>query len=250
MKPVFKLDEEVQQVFAGPILDELNKDAYILVAVDKWSKLPTAKLVSNTTADNSLNFMQRYISNNRLPCRLTCNQAQTFRAKQIELFCKSNKIKLLFAPVDDHRSIGVVERLIQKLKRRLSVMKTDPNNTPFKIVSSLAEIFKKLTITPHRVTKNTPFEAHMGRKANTPLSKITTNSTTIWDNWDNAKHACLDRKNLTHPPIQAEIMHDLQSGQKMSWASSAEYRSPSLPRIVELWTVNHILTQVWKLEKR
>ena len=83
---------------------------------------------------------------------------------------------MLFAPVDDHRSIGVLEKLIQTLKRRLGIIKIDPNNTPFKIASSVAELIKTLRITPHEVTKIPPFEANMGRKANTPLSNITTNS--------------------------------------------------------------------------
>ena len=50
----------------------------------------------------------------------------------------------------------------------------------------------------------------MGGKTNTPLSNITTNSSPNNLNWETAKHACLDRKNLTHPPIPAELMHDLQ----------------------------------------
>ena len=39
MEPVVEPNEEVQLDFAGPLPNELNKDAYILVAVDKWSKL-------------------------------------------------------------------------------------------------------------------------------------------------------------------------------------------------------------------
>ena len=50
----------------------------------------------------------------------------------------------------------------------------------------------------------------MGRKPNTPLSNTATNSTPNNLNWENAKHACLDRKNLTKPPLPAEIMLDLQ----------------------------------------
>ena len=60
MEPVVEPNEEVQLVFAGPLPDELNKDAYSLVAIDKWSKFPTAKVVS---ADVAIKFMQRYISN-------------------------------------------------------------------------------------------------------------------------------------------------------------------------------------------
>ena len=80
-EPAVEPNEEVKLDFAGPLPDELNRDAYILVAIDKWSKFPTAKVVSNTTADIAIKFMQRYISNNRVLRRLRCDQAQTFRAK-------------------------------------------------------------------------------------------------------------------------------------------------------------------------
>ena len=106
--------------------------------------------------------MQRYISNNGVSRRLRCDQAQTFRAKKFQVFCKTNNIKLLFAPVDDHRAIGVVERIIQTLKRRLAVKKIDRSNTPYKLASDVAEIIKTLRITPHSLTKISPFEAHMG----------------------------------------------------------------------------------------
>ena len=50
----------------------------------------------------------------------------------------------------------------------------------------------------------------MDQKANTPLPNTTKNSSALNINWENAKYACLDRKNLIHHPIPAEIMHDLQ----------------------------------------
>ena len=60
--------------------------------------------------------------------------------KKFKLFCKTNNIKLLFSPVDDHRAIGVVGRMIQTLKRKLAVMKIDQTNTPYKLASDVAEI--------------------------------------------------------------------------------------------------------------
>ena len=95
MEPVVEPNEEVQLDFARPLPDELNKDAYILVAIDKWSKFSTAKVIYKTTADIAIKFMQRYIFNNGVPRRLGCDQAQTFRAKKFQFFCNSNKIKLL-----------------------------------------------------------------------------------------------------------------------------------------------------------
>ena len=40
MELVVKPNEKVQLDFAGPLPDELIREAYILVAVDKWSKFP------------------------------------------------------------------------------------------------------------------------------------------------------------------------------------------------------------------
>ena len=131
---VVEPNEEVQLDFTEALpTEELNKDAYIFVSNDKWSKLSTVKVVSNATTDIAIKIMQRYISKHGVPCKFRCDQAQTFRDLKSQFFCKSNNINLIFAPVDDHRSIGVVERLIQKLKRRrLGVMRIDKNNTPLK----------------------------------------------------------------------------------------------------------------------
>ena len=74
MEPVVEPNEEVRLDFAGPFPDELNRDAYILVAIDKWSKFPTA-----------IKFMQRHISNNGVARRLRCDQAQAFRAKKFRI---------------------------------------------------------------------------------------------------------------------------------------------------------------------
>ena len=67
MKYVVEPNEEGQLDVAGPLPDELKKDEYILVAIDKWSKFLMAKVLSNTTVDIAMKFMQCYIVNNGLP---------------------------------------------------------------------------------------------------------------------------------------------------------------------------------------
>ena len=87
MEPVLKPNEEVQLDFAGTLPDELRKKLCILVAIDKWSKFPTAKVLSNKTTDVSLKIMQCKISNIGVQCKLRCDEAQTFLAKNIQFFC-------------------------------------------------------------------------------------------------------------------------------------------------------------------
>ena len=135
--------------------------------------------------------------------------------------------------------------MIQTIKRRLPAMKIDQSITPYKLPSDVAEIIKTLRITPHGVTKVSSFKAHLGRKPKTPLSNIAANSSPNNLNWESAKHACLDRKNLTKPPLPAEVMHDLQRWaedevQIQKKGSTPKVTHKSLPRML---TNTHSPTQ-------
>ena len=70
----------------------------------------------------------------------------------------------------------------------------------------------------------------MGRKPNTPLSNLATNSSPNNLNWENAKHACLDRKNLTKPPLPAQVMHDLQRWSKDEVSINKRDQKQQMPR--------------------
>ena len=203
---VVEPNEEIQLDFAGPLPDENKKDVYILVGVDRFSRFPYAKVVTNNKADTIIRFMQTHLVNQGVPRNIRCDQAQGFRAKKFRIYCNSNNIKLIFAPVDDHRSMGMVERLIRTLKTRLSIMKIDKNNTPYKLASDVAELIKTLRITPHATTKITPFEAHYGRKPNTPLTNICTTPKISNLSWENTKLSCLDEKMLTKPALTPEAI--------------------------------------------
>ena len=77
-------------------------------------------------------------------------------------------------PANDHRAIGLVERLIQTIKRRLSYMKLDNRNNTFTIKEAIKSIVYPLRICKQKTTNVTPFQAHFGRKPNTPLSNNST----------------------------------------------------------------------------
>ena len=56
MEPVVEPNEESQLDFAGPLPNELNKDAYVLVVIDKSSKLPTTKVVFEHDSGHHVEF--------------------------------------------------------------------------------------------------------------------------------------------------------------------------------------------------
>ena len=79
---VVEPNEEIQLDFAGPLPDEKDKDVYILAGVDRFSRFPSAKVVTNNKADTIIRFMQTHIVNHGVPRNVRCDQAQGFRAKK------------------------------------------------------------------------------------------------------------------------------------------------------------------------
>ena len=109
-----------------------------------------------------------------IPRAIRMDQARFQTGHQIKTFCNQNNIQLIEAPIHDHRAIGLVERLIQTIKNRLACIKTAAQNQ-FNMKASINSIIYQLRIGRQKTIRISPFEAHFGRKAKTPLSNITTN---------------------------------------------------------------------------
>ena len=78
------------------------------------------------------------------------------------------------APANDQRAIGVVEQLMQPIKRRLSCMKNDSNHNVFTIKELIKSIVYHLGKCKQKSSSLSPFQVHFGRKAKTPLSNNST----------------------------------------------------------------------------
>ena len=168
-------NDEVQIDFEGPTVIERGIEQYFITSVDRFSKYTTAEIVNNASATNVIKFLNNYIYNHGVPRTMRLAQARCFTGKIFETFCTENNITPIYAPANDHRAIGLVERLIQTIKLQLSCMKTQLNKT-FNLEQSLHAIIQRLRILKQKTIGTTPFEAHFGIKCNTPISNITTKS--------------------------------------------------------------------------
>ena len=116
---LFEPNQEIQMDFAGPVPFKKNtQNNYILVTVDRPSRYPHAETFHNFDTDTAIDYLERYCKQHGIPRSIRCDQAQAFKAKEFEIFCKNKNIKLIIAPAGDHRGTGMVERLIQTIKRR------------------------------------------------------------------------------------------------------------------------------------
>ena len=120
-------NKEAQLDFAGPIPFREHKQNYqILVSVDLLTRYPHAQVFKDCDTQAALKYLEKYRRFHGIPSSLRCEQTQAFKAREFEIFCKNKNIKLTLAPAGDYRAIGMVERLIQTIKRRLAVMECDP----------------------------------------------------------------------------------------------------------------------------
>ena len=200
-------NQEIQLYFAGPLPNESNNEIYILVAVDRFSRYPSAVVHPNCDASTAIDFLQKYCEFHGIPRSIRCDQAQAFKSKSFDVYCKNKNIKLIFSPTHDHRATGMVERLIQTLKRRLASMISDPIWSNTTIAEKISAIIESIKLIPNRVTKITPLEAHFGRPPNTEISNIVTkpnkNNLTY-----KIKSFYLDKKLLQHAALTPSDIWD------------------------------------------
>ena len=106
-------NEELQMDFAGPISFCNHTDSYyILISVDRYSRFPTAQAYKNCDESTAKEYLEEYCKFHGKPRSQRCDQAQAFKSRDFNVYCKDNNIKLILAPVGDHRATGMVERLI------------------------------------------------------------------------------------------------------------------------------------------
>ena len=166
-------NDEIQIDFGGPILIQKGIEQNFITSVDRYSKYPTAEIVKNASGTNVIKFLNNYIYSHGVPRTIRLDQARCFTGKMFETFCTENNITPIYAPANEYRAIGLVERIIQTIKRQLSCMKT-PLNKKFNLEHSLCAIIQRLRISKQKTIGITPFEAQFGRKYNTPISNIAT----------------------------------------------------------------------------
>ena len=72
-----------------------------------------------------------------MPRNFRLDQARCLIEYKVEHFCKQNNINIITVPANDHRAIGLVERLIQTIRRRLSCMQLATRNNTFTIKKAI-----------------------------------------------------------------------------------------------------------------
>ena len=134
-------NEEYQINYGGPILNEKDKQIYFLTCIDRYSKHHRVEIFEKGNGTNVVKFLREYAHNHGIPRIIRLDQATCLVSKQVTNYCNESNINILDAPVGDHRAIGLVERMIQTIKRRLSCMKAE-NKETFLLPLQISRLFQ------------------------------------------------------------------------------------------------------------
>ena len=141
-----------------------------------------------------------YLENHGIPRSNRMDKTKCLVGNQVKNFWIKNIIEIINAPVNDHRAIGLVERLLQTIKSRLACIKEEKlANNAFHVKYALEIIIHQLRICKQKTTKISPFKAHFGRKPNTLLSVFSTKLSNL--TYENIVNHYLDEDTVTPEEI-------------------------------------------------
>ena len=172
-------NQEIQLDFAGPIKSKTRGDVYILVAIDHFSKWPTAKICKNTDTRTVLKFVTEYCSDNGTPRSVRTDNGSCFKSNEFKEFCNQENIKRIRCTPNLHTGLGQVERTIRTIKSLTRANMTD--GLTFEEGVKLA--IKTIRQTPHSKLNMTPFQMHYGRKPRTAITNLIGRSECLLSNW-------------------------------------------------------------------
>ena len=109
-------NQEIELDFAGPIKSKTRGDVYILVAIDRFSKWPTAQVCKNTDTRTVLKVLTKYFTDNGTPRCIKTDSGSCFKSNEFKKFGSNENIKRIRFTPNLHTGTGLVERTIRKIK--------------------------------------------------------------------------------------------------------------------------------------
>ena len=159
---------------------KLNGEHQILIAIDRFSKWPTAKICKSSETKEVLNFLKQNSNLYGLPEKIKMDKGGgAFISKEYKKICNAKNIGIEYSALRMHTGTGALERAIQTLKNWIIANLED--NTC--LTECVNRTLKVMRLTKHTGLKTTPFELHHGRKPPTELTNIIKDGKSFLSNW-------------------------------------------------------------------
>ena len=111
--------EKFQTDFTGNLHNKkLLSHQFILVAVDKNSPWPVAKICKNTNHETLISFLNEYINVHGVPKRIKSDKGGAFTSKEYKELYREQNIDRTYGTDNLHTGTGLVERTIQSFRNQ------------------------------------------------------------------------------------------------------------------------------------
>ena len=155
--PCVEPNHENETDFGGPIFDEKDNGIYFLAPIDRFSDTALHLFVTKLMDRIFQLFLGMYIENHGIPRSIRLDQAKFLVCNQVKNFCNKKNIEINETPVNLHRAIGLVERLIQTLKSRIACIKEEKlAHNAFHVMYALKIIIHQLRIFKQKKQRSHP----------------------------------------------------------------------------------------------
>ena len=152
----------------------------ILVAIDRFSKGPTAHICKNTDTRTVLKFLTKDCSDNGTPRTFRTDNGKSFESKDFKEFRDDENIKSIRCTQKLHTGTGLVERTIGSIKSLPRAKLED--GKPFE--ESVLLAIRTISHAPHNTLKLTPIQVHLGWKPGTAITNLNGQSSCLPSNWN------------------------------------------------------------------
>ena len=208
-------NEEIQLDFIGPMRNKHQK-FYILLAIDRYSKWPTASMCRTPNGRTVIKFIKQLIMIHGTPKSIRTDKGTAFTGSLFQNYCTSKYITVKYGTPYLHTATGLVERGVRTLKE---LMLTNLNDNK-SMNESLDLALEVMRMTPHTRLKKSAFELHFGRKPNTEISNLLGNNS---NNCISAHPDTLQVYSFTNSELTADILPMKQSRRSTINPVSKEY---------------------------
>ena len=105
------VNEELQMDLAGPMFDSMCRKLFIVVAIDRFLKYPSAMITRKSGSEKILKLLNNYIHQQSIPKNLRTDQYSGFKTAKLAEFCKYKGINQVFCPAGDQQRVWVGRKM-------------------------------------------------------------------------------------------------------------------------------------------
>ena len=138
----------------GPFVTSVKKNAYLIIAVDGFTKFVFMKAVSNTKTAPVINFLNGIVEMFGVPRRIVCDRGTAFTSKIFTEYCTKYNIKRVLCATSTPRANGQVERMNRSILSAL-MASTDDERRWDEEVSRVKWV---INTTINSTTEKSPYE--------------------------------------------------------------------------------------------